>query len=60
MPNTDSNVDNLASQVSEAGNAELHIWAGGFHGIQTIVPTTVVSRRVMQAPESWVGRVLAP
>ncbi len=26
------------------GNAELHVWAGGFHGFQSIVPTAAVSR----------------
>jgi acetyl esterase/lipase len=51
----------LASRIWEAGgSAELHIWAGGFHGFQTIVPTAAVSQRAVQARESWVRRVLAP
>ena len=51
----------LASGIWEAGgSAELHIWAGGFHGFQTIVPTAAVSRTAVQARESWVRRVLAP
>jgi acetyl esterase/lipase len=51
----------FASRIWEAGgSAELHIWAGGFHGFQTIVPTAVVSQRAVQARESWVRRVLAP
>ncbi|MFZ1116382.1 MAG: alpha/beta hydrolase, partial [Propionibacteriaceae bacterium] len=49
----------LASAIWEAGgNAELHIWAGGFHGFQTIVPTAAVSQRAIQARESWIRRVL--
>jgi acetyl esterase/lipase len=51
----------LASRIWEVGgSAELHIWAGGFHGFQTIVPTAAVSQRAVQARESWVRRVLAP
>jgi acetyl esterase/lipase len=50
----------LASRIWEAGgSAELHIWAGGFHGFQTIVPTAALSRTAMQTRESWVSRVLA-
>jgi acetyl esterase/lipase len=49
----------FASAIWEAGgSAELHIWAGGFHGFQTIVPTAAVSQRAIQARESWVRRVL--
>ena len=51
----------LASRLWEAGgNAELHIWAGGFHGFQTIVPTAAMSQTAVQTRESWVRRVLAP
>jgi acetyl esterase/lipase len=51
----------LASGIWEAGgSAELHVWAGGFHGFQTIVPTAAVSRRAVQTRESWLRRVLAP
>ena len=51
----------LASGIWEAGgSAELHIWAGGFHGFQTIVPTAAVSQTAVQTRESWVRRVLAP
>jgi acetyl esterase/lipase len=48
-----------ASRIWEAGgSAELHIWAGGFHGFQTIVPTAAVSRAAVQTREAWVRRVL--
>ena len=42
------------------GSAELHVWAGGFHGFQTIVPTAAVSRAAVQTREAWVRRVLQP
>ena len=50
----------FASRIWEAGgSAELHIWAGGFHGFQTMVPGAAVSQRALQARESWVRRTLA-
>ena len=42
------------------GSAELHVWAGGFHGFQTIVPTAAVSRAAVQTREAWVRRMLLP
>jgi acetyl esterase/lipase len=49
----------LASGIWKAGgDAELHIWAGGFHGFQTIVPAAAVSQRAVQTRESWVRRML--
>ena len=39
------------------GSAELHIWAGGFHGFQGIVPTAAVSRAAVQTREAWVRRM---
>jgi acetyl esterase/lipase len=51
----------FASRIWEAGgSAELHIWAGGFHGFQTIVPTAPLSQRAVQTRESWVQRALMP
>lgn len=50
----------FASKIWEAGgNAELHIWAGGFHGFQGIVPRAAVSRAAVQTRESWLHRVLS-
>jgi hypothetical protein len=51
----------LASGLWKAGcSAELHIWADGFHGFQTIVPTAAVSQTAVQTRQSWVRRVLTP
>lgn len=41
------------------GSAELHIWAGGFHGFQGIVPTAAVSHAAVQTREAWVRRQLS-
>jgi acetyl esterase/lipase len=40
------------------GSAELHIWAGGYHGFQTIVPTAAVSQAAVQTRAAWVRRHL--
>jgi acetyl esterase/lipase len=51
----------FASRMWQAGgSAELHIWAGGFHGFQTIVPTAAMSQTAVQTRESWVRRMMAP
>ena len=51
----------LASGIWAAGgSAELHVWAGGFHGFQTIVPAAAVSQTAVRTREAWVRRVLAP
>jgi acetyl esterase/lipase len=49
----------FASRIWAAGgSAELHVWAGGFHGFQGIVPSAAVSQRAVQTREAWVRRVL--
>ena len=38
--------------------AELHVWAGGFHGFDTMAPQAAVSQAAIAARESWIDRVL--
>ena len=48
-----------ATRLWEAGvQAELHVWAGGFHGFESFAPHAAVSRAAEQARESWLRRVL--
>ena len=50
----------FANRLWEAGgSAELHIWSGGFHGFQGVVPTAAVSQRAIQTREAWVRRLLS-
>jgi acetyl esterase/lipase len=50
-----------ASRIWAAGGqAELHIWAGGFHGFDLIYPAARVSRAARAARNDWLGRVVAP
>jgi acetyl esterase len=40
------------------GQAELHIWAGGFHGFDLICPTARVSVATRAARNDWLARLL--
>jgi acetyl esterase/lipase len=48
-----------ASRIWAAGGqAELHIWAGGFHGFDAMFPDAALSRAARQTRTSWLARVL--
>ncbi len=48
-----------ATKLWEAGvDAELHVWAGGFHGFDMLAPFATVSRASIAARNSWVERVI--
>lgn len=40
------------------GHAELHVWAGGFHGFDALVPGARVSTAARRTRTDWLGRVL--
>lgn len=40
------------------GQAELHVWAGGYHGFAGFSPEALVSQSAQAARESWLRRVL--
>jgi acetyl esterase/lipase len=44
---------------SAGGQAELHVWAGGFHGFDALFPQAAISQTARQARTDWLGRVLA-
>ncbi|MGW6917610.1 alpha/beta hydrolase fold domain-containing protein [Kitasatospora sp. NPDC054939] len=41
------------------GEAELHVWAGAFHGFDTVAPQAAVSRDAAGARLRWLRRLLA-
>ena len=41
------------------GEAELHIWAGGFHVFDMVAPEARISRAAREARRSWLARLLA-
>jgi acetyl esterase/lipase len=50
-----------ANRICQAGGqAELHVWPGGFHGFDLIVPRAALSRAARAARNGWVGRLLRP
>ncbi|AEY85571.1 esterase [Streptomyces hygroscopicus subsp. jinggangensis 5008] len=48
-----------ASRIWQAGgDAELHVWSGGFHGADQIAPDTAVARDAREARVRWLCRIL--
>ncbi len=48
-----------ANRIWEAGgDAELHIWNGGFHGFDIVFPDAALSRAARSARKAWLARVL--
>ncbi|WAA66271.1 alpha/beta hydrolase [Microbacterium oxydans] len=48
-----------ASKLWEAGvQAELHVWAGGFHAFEAFAPQSAVAQAMLAARDSWVNRLL--
>jgi len=49
-----------ASRIWQAGgDAELHVWPGGFHGFTGMVPDAAISKAAMAAQLTWLRRLLA-
>jgi acetyl esterase/lipase len=55
----DEDVDYASRIWAAGGQAELHVWAGGFHGFDAFFADAVVSRAARRARVDWLGRVLA-
>jgi acetyl esterase/lipase len=54
----DEDVD-YATRLWAAGvQAELHVWAGGFHGFDMFAPHTAVAQAMLAARDDWVNRLL--
>lgn len=41
------------------GNAELHVWPGGFHAFDIFAPHTALSQGMINSRRAWVARLLA-
>ncbi|MFD0340307.1 alpha/beta hydrolase [Streptomyces sp. NPDC127117] len=42
------------------GQAELHVWAGGFHGFDALYPQAHISTTARRTRTDWLARVLPP
>lgn len=54
----DEAVDYALRIWATGGQAELHVWAGAYHGFSGFSPDAEVSRAANEARESWLRRVL--
>ena len=49
----------FATRLWEAGvQAELHVWAGGFHGFEGFASDAKVTEALLHARDSWMKRML--
>lgn len=44
---------------SAGGDAELHVWSGGFHAFDIFAPHTGVGRGMIRTRDAWVEKILA-
>ncbi|MFJ1596583.1 alpha/beta hydrolase [Streptomyces sp. NPDC088261] len=54
----DEDVDYATRIWAAGGQAELHVWAGGFHGFDALYPQAHVSTAARGSRTDWLGRVL--
>jgi acetyl esterase/lipase len=54
----DEAVDYATRIWAAGGQAELHVWAGGFHGFSGVVPEATVSKAANSTRDVWLRRVL--
>ncbi|WP_375389083.1 alpha/beta hydrolase [uncultured Amnibacterium sp.] len=55
----DEAIDYAERIWAAGGDAELHVWSGGFHAFDIFAPHTRLARGMIQARSDWVGAVLA-
>ena len=54
----DEAIDYASRIWAAGGDAELHVWSGGYHGFSGFSPEAAVSRAANAARDSWLDRVL--
>jgi acetyl esterase/lipase len=54
----DEDVDYARRIIAAGGNAELHVWPGGYHGFDALVPGAAVSVTARAARIDWLRRLL--
>lgn len=55
----DEVVDYAAGIWAAGGHAELHVWAGGFHGFDALFPRARLSTAARRVRTAWLARILA-
>ncbi|QLJ04014.1 alpha/beta hydrolase [Streptomyces sp. NEAU-sy36] len=54
----DEDVAFAAALWRDGGQAELHVWPGGFHGFDMVAPHTAIAQAAVSARNAWVARIL--
>lgn len=54
----DEDVEYATRIWATGGQAELHVWGGGFHGFDMYAPQSELTRAALAARSSWLRRVL--
>ncbi|MEV6171370.1 alpha/beta hydrolase [Streptomyces sp. NPDC051954] len=54
----DEDTDYATRIWAAGGQAELHVWAGGFHGFDALYPQARISATARQTRTAWLARVL--
>ncbi|MGW5135448.1 alpha/beta hydrolase [Streptomyces sp. NPDC004135] len=56
----DEDTDYATRIWAAGGQAELHVWAGGFHGFDALYPQARMSGTARRTRADWLARVLSP
>ncbi|MCX5317118.1 alpha/beta hydrolase [Streptomyces sp. NBC_00154] len=56
----DEDTDYATRIWADGGQAELHVWAGGFHGFDALYPQARISAAARQTRTTWLARLLLP
>jgi acetyl esterase/lipase len=56
----DEDVDFARRIWAAGGRADLHVWAGGYHGFEALVPDAAVSRAARATRIAWLRRIFRP
>lgn len=54
----DEDADYATRIWATGGEAELHVWSGGFHGFDMYAPGSELARAALAARDSWLRRIL--
>ena len=54
----DEDVAYASAIWAAGGDAELHVYPGGFHGFEVVAPEIAISRACIDARERWLQRIL--
>ncbi|TRO56548.1 MULTISPECIES: alpha/beta hydrolase [unclassified Streptomyces] len=56
----DEDTDYATRIWAAGGQAELHVWAGGFHGFDALYPQARISAAARRTRTAWLARLLLP